>query len=560
MSACVDGTRAICSTRAGWCVTASTGACATSSGCTWLGGSAILDRVDAGRRADAARPTWRRRLGASGCAGSVWRRAWRGARRLERRSGLMARKTSFYYSFLVLPPEQRRAIIAVWDFCRAVDDAVDEPEIAAARRNDRRSVCAEIEAARARARALACGAGARVTSRATPQTPQGRSLQPFIAPFDLPRQAFEDVIDGVAMDLDTTRYQTFDDLLRVLLPRRVGGRAHLHQDLRLHTSRARRQYALNLGVALQLTNILRDVKDDLDRGRVYLPLEDLAAAGCRSRISRPAASPSRCGGCSRSSAGAPTSSTQRAARSRPPEGSPPAGRGRDHARGLLRNAAPDRAERLRRLLGPVRVRRSRSQALIALRQWAWPPMTAYDVVVIGAGFAGLSAAVRLTQRGRARPRARGAQPPRRPGDGVPGPRDGRACRQRSARARSAATRRRSRFWRDIGACDHVRRAATAGGDDGGSRRGTIDARVSRRCRRRCISWPACSTGTRSRWHGPAVGAADGDADAPGAAGAEARRRRRSRPRRARRSRAGSCATGRRHDSARCSGNRWRWRR
>ena len=82
-----------------------------------------------------------------------------------------------------------------------------------------------------------CSSGAKssraATTAASPQTPQGRQLQPFIAQFDLPRQAFADVIDGVAMDLDTNRYQTFDDLLRVLPPRRLGRRPHLHQHLRL---------------------------------------------------------------------------------------------------------------------------------------------------------------------------------------------------------------------------------------------------------------------------------------------------------------------------------------
>src|ERR1700726_1051873 len=101
----------------------------------------------------------------------------------------MARKTSFYYSFLVLPPEQRRAIVAVWDFCRAVDDAVDEaPTMAAESPTGREAVAfwrAELE---------------RVFSGQAPETDQGRRLQPFVQQFDLPRQAFEDVIDGVAMD------------------------------------------------------------------------------------------------------------------------------------------------------------------------------------------------------------------------------------------------------------------------------------------------------------------------------------------------------------------------
>jgi phytoene synthase len=174
----------------------------------------------------------------------------------------MARQTTFYYSFLVLPAEERRAIVAVWDFCRAVDDAVDE------------SSAAGPEAVRFWREELArCYGGQR------PETPQGVRLQPFIARFDLPRQAFEDVIDGVAMDLDTTRYETFGELLEYC--RRVASAVGMIC-IRIFgcTSTGATEYALNLGVALQLTNIIRDVKDDLAMGRVYLPSEDLREYGC----------------------------------------------------------------------------------------------------------------------------------------------------------------------------------------------------------------------------------------------------------------------------------------
>jgi phytoene synthase len=184
----------------------------------------------------------------------------------------MARKTSFYYSFLVLPGDQRQAIESVWDFCRAVDDAVDEPE----------------EAGRTPIDALTAGRAAvqfwrgelgRCYDGSAPQTPQGRHLQPFIRQLDLPRQAFEDVIDGVAMDLDTHRYQTFADLFEYC--RRVASAVGMIciKIFGCRNERAR-DYALNLGVALQLTNILRDIPGDLARGRVYLPLEDLGAHGC----------------------------------------------------------------------------------------------------------------------------------------------------------------------------------------------------------------------------------------------------------------------------------------
>ena len=185
----------------------------------------------------------------------------------------MARKTSFYYSFLVLPAEQRRAIVAVWDFCRAVDDAIDETAATV-----EPGASSDLPGGRAavpfwRAELARCYDGAE------PKTVQGRRLQPFIRELDLPRSAFEDVIDGVAMDLDHTRYQTFTDLFEYC--RRVASAVGLIciKVFGCRSDRSR-DYALNLGVALQLTNILRDVKADLARGRVYLPLEDLAAYGC----------------------------------------------------------------------------------------------------------------------------------------------------------------------------------------------------------------------------------------------------------------------------------------
>ena len=183
----------------------------------------------------------------------------------------MPRRTSFYYSFLVLPPGQRRAIIAVWDFCRAVDDAVDE---APAGGRNGGGLPAGRDAVPFWREELA-----RAFDGRTPSTGQGQRLQPFLGEFGLPRQPFEDVIDGVAMDLDTTRYETFDDLFEYC--RRVASAVGMIC-IRIFGCRnaAAGDYALNLGVALQLTNILRDVKKDLERGRVYLPLEDLRAHGC----------------------------------------------------------------------------------------------------------------------------------------------------------------------------------------------------------------------------------------------------------------------------------------
>lgn len=178
----------------------------------------------------------------------------------------MARDTSFYYSFLVLPAEKRRAIVAVWDFCRAVDDAVDEaPE--GTREAQVRAWREEL---------------ARCFDGGAPHTAQGRALQPLIQPFNLPRSAFEALIDGVEMDLHACRYATFDDLYQYCI--RVASAVGLMCiEIFGYDDPASKQYAVDLGVALQLTNILRDVPGDLQRGRIYIPLEDFARFGCHER-------------------------------------------------------------------------------------------------------------------------------------------------------------------------------------------------------------------------------------------------------------------------------------
>lgn len=174
----------------------------------------------------------------------------------------MARDTSFYYSFLVLPTDKRRAIVAVWDFCRAVDDAVDEAE----------GGDAAAQVTRWREELAQCFDGG------APGTPQGRALQPLIGAFNLPRTAFEALIEGVEMDLHTSRYPTFDDLYEYCI--RVASAVGLMcVEIFGYEDPASRQYAIELGVALQLTNILRDVPGDLARGRLYIPLEDMARFG-----------------------------------------------------------------------------------------------------------------------------------------------------------------------------------------------------------------------------------------------------------------------------------------
>lgn len=175
----------------------------------------------------------------------------------------MARDTSFYYSFLVLPADQRRAIVAVWDFCRAVDDAADE---APAGEEERQVAQWRDELAR-------CYDGR------PPETPQGRALQPLIAPFHLPKSAFDALIEGVDMDLHPRPYDTFADLYEYCI-RVASAVGLLCVEIFGCRDAGSRQYAIDLGVALQLTNILRDVPGDFARARVYIPREDFARFGC----------------------------------------------------------------------------------------------------------------------------------------------------------------------------------------------------------------------------------------------------------------------------------------
>jgi phytoene synthase len=186
----------------------------------------------------------------------------------------MSRDTSFYYSFLVLPPRKRNAVIAVWDFCRAVDDAVDEvvPE------SEWAGGLSEEARAKATAQVSSWRAELAATYDGTPSTPQGIGLQPHIREFNLPRASFEDLVDGVEMDLRQSRYDTFTALVEYC--RRVASAVGLIcLEIFGYRNQSARAYAENLGLALQLTNIIRDVRTDLVRGRIYLPIEDLVRFG-----------------------------------------------------------------------------------------------------------------------------------------------------------------------------------------------------------------------------------------------------------------------------------------
>jgi len=175
--------------------------------------------------------------------------------RVTRSSG-----TNFYYAFRILPEEKRRALFAFYAFCRVVDDCVDE-------------VDGEGEEGLARWMAEVHRAYA-----GRPETELGRELAETVARFPVPRSAFEDIVAGCRMDLTTRRYGSFADL-RVYCERVASAVGLASIEIFGYDDPATRAYAVELGLALQLTNILRDVGPDAARDRLYLPLEDLSRFG-----------------------------------------------------------------------------------------------------------------------------------------------------------------------------------------------------------------------------------------------------------------------------------------
>jgi len=173
--------------------------------------------------------------------------------------------SSFYYSFMFLPPERRRAITALYTFCREVDDVVDEvsdPGVALAKLAWWRQEIAAVYGGE-------------------PQHPVTKALQPVVASFALPEAHFQTIIDGMTMDLENSRYLDFADLERYC--HRVAGVVGLMSaEIFGRTRPETLQFARDLGIAFQLTNIIRDVGEDARRGRIYLPQDELARHGVTS--------------------------------------------------------------------------------------------------------------------------------------------------------------------------------------------------------------------------------------------------------------------------------------
>jgi phytoene synthase len=183
-----------------------------------------------------------------------------------RRKLARATASNFYYAFLLLPRAERRAIKDVYAFCRLLDDVVDEDQTG-------RNPYAELEYWRGEVEAIYQG---------SPTSELGEQLLTSIEEFDLPKQPFLDLIDGMEMDLKWHSYQTFADL-REYCYRAASAVGLICIEIFGYESARTREYAVNLGLALQLTNILRDLKEDIGRGRIYIPIEDLERFGYSER-------------------------------------------------------------------------------------------------------------------------------------------------------------------------------------------------------------------------------------------------------------------------------------
>ena len=167
--------------------------------------------------------------------------------------------SSFYYSFLFLPPEQRQAMMALYAFCREVDDVVDEC-------HDENLAQIKLQWWRDEIKRLFDGA---------PQHPVTKALVGPIERYNLAQEHFQEVIDGMGMDLEYNSYPSFKELS--LYCHRVASMVGLMSiEIFGYNDRKTQKYAHDLGMAFQLTNILRDVREDAARGRLYIPLDELA--------------------------------------------------------------------------------------------------------------------------------------------------------------------------------------------------------------------------------------------------------------------------------------------
>jgi phytoene synthase len=170
----------------------------------------------------------------------------------------VASGSSFYYSFLFLPPERRRAITALYAFCREVDDVVDE--------------CSDAQLARTKLAWWRLEVGKLFHEK--PSHPVTKALLPSVNAFGVNEKQLNEIIDGMEMDLTQTRYLDFAGLERYCY-HVAGAVGLLAAGIFGYRNPRTLEYAKNLGTAFQLTNIIRDVGEDARKNRIYLPMDEL---------------------------------------------------------------------------------------------------------------------------------------------------------------------------------------------------------------------------------------------------------------------------------------------
>src|SRR6267378_1132892 len=179
----------------------------------------------------------------------------------ESRSITRRSASNLALAFILLPRPKRDAMSTLYAFCREVDDVADDETVPLAQRRDQLAAWrADIQ--------QAC-------SNQNPQFNVNRELQPVILQYGLPFEHFDAPLQGLEMDLDIKRYQTYE-ALELYCYRVASVVGLLSIEIFGYKNPACHEYAVHLGKALQLTNILRDVRSDAERGRIYLPLDELA--------------------------------------------------------------------------------------------------------------------------------------------------------------------------------------------------------------------------------------------------------------------------------------------
>jgi phytoene synthase len=164
-------------------------------------------------------------------------------------------------AFVMLPKARREAMSVLYAFCREVDDVADEEQVPTEKRRE------QLGAWREDVR--------RATEGGTPQFAVNRELQPVAKQFHLPSSLFDELIQGCEMDLEKKRYANYEEL-ELYCYRVASVVGLLSIGIFGYENPRSRDYAIYLGKALQLTNILRDVRTDAERGRIYLPQSELA--------------------------------------------------------------------------------------------------------------------------------------------------------------------------------------------------------------------------------------------------------------------------------------------